>query len=111
MTTRRQILNQLMLISAALLSAGLALNSPLRAQGEPQAPGKKVAFLVGVDRYLKPGFPPLDCCERDVQEVEQALKSLGFEKVEVLLGSASGAGQATKANIERSLLALVESLG
>jgi len=116
MPTRRTILRHL--FSAGTLTAGglvtgggLALPTRLFAQGDPPSPGKKVAFLVGVDKYLKPGFSPLNCCERDVLEVAKELKSLGFGPIEVLLGSGTGEKQATKANIEPALETLVKSLG
>lgn len=72
---------------------------------------KKVALLVGVEEYLKPGFDDLEYCEDDVTAVGQELKQLGFE-VTVLLGSAKvAADKATKANIEATANRLVMPLG
>jgi len=97
MPTRREWLKTVAWTASV---AGLALPAHLQAQ---PATGKKVAFLVGVDKYLKPGFGPLTCCERDVVQLEAALRDLGFAQVEVLLGSGTGTKRATKANIEESL--------
>ena len=75
------------------------------------APPKKVALLVGVEEYLKPGFDSLNYCEDDAKAVGVELKKLGFE-VTVLLGSAQDDTQrATKANIEAVTRRLVKPLG
>jgi sulfatase modifying factor 1 len=105
MQTRRDWLKN---VAWTVSGAGLALPAALHAQ---PAKGKKVAFLVGVNKYLKNGFEKLPCCERDVIEVEKALKSLGFNETVVLLGSAEGEAKATKQNIERALQKLVTPLG
>jgi sulfatase modifying factor 1 len=105
MPTRRDWLKNVVWTASA---AGLALPAHLLAQ---PAGGKKVAFLVGVDKYLKPGFRALTCCERDVVQLEGALRELGFSQIEVLLGSGTGTKQATKANIEQALQKLVQQLG
>ena len=53
-----------------------------------QAPGgRRVALLVGVNTYSKKGFKNLTCCENDVRQMQQALESLGFDEVRMLLGS------------------------
>ena len=105
MPTRRDWLKNVVWTASA---AGLALPAHLLAQ---PAGGKKVAFLVGVDKYLKPGFRALTCCERDVVQLEGALRELGFSQIEVLLGSGTGTKRATKANIEQALQNLVKQLG
>ena len=58
---------------------------PLTARADDAAP-RKVALLVGVNHYLKPGFRDLEFAEADVQSVAAELKKLGFETT-VLLGS------------------------
>jgi sulfatase modifying factor 1 len=105
MPTRRDWLKNVVWTASA---AGLALPAHLLAQ---PAGGKKVAFLVGVDKYLKPGFRALTCCERDVVQLEGALRELEFSQIEVLLGSGTGTKRATKANIEQALQKLVQQLG
>lgn len=70
-----------------------------------EANGKKVAFLVGVNEYKKPGFANLKYAERDVSEVGKVLDQLGFS-VTVLKGK-----DATKSAIDSSLREIVETLG
>jgi len=72
--------------------------------------GKRVALLVGVDTYLKPGFRALRFAEADVQAVGAELRKLGFEAT-ILLGSGQGDEQATRANIERTAAELARPLG
>jgi sulfatase modifying factor 1 len=107
MQTRREWLKNVAWTAGVV---GLALPDSLTAQTKARL-GKKVALLIGVDIYVKPGFPPLTCCERDVRSVQQALQKLGFDSIEVLLGSAEGAGRATKQNIEQTLNRLAKDLG
>ncbi|MCA9056442.1 MAG: SUMF1/EgtB/PvdO family nonheme iron enzyme, partial [Planctomycetaceae bacterium] len=72
---------------------------------------KKVALLVGVNRYLKPGFDDLQFAEADVTAVGEELKKLGFQ-VTVLLGSAKeDSRKATKETIEAKTRELVKPLG
>lgn len=52
------------------------------------AAGKRVAVLVGVNRYQKPSFAKLDYAEADVEAVEKELKSLGFQTT-ILTGSSA----------------------
>ena len=73
-------------------------------------PRRKVALLVGVDQYQKPGFENLNYAERDVIELEKVLREFGFETT-VLLGSAKNEKQATAANIRSTLEKLVAPLG
>jgi len=82
------------------LSAGIAW-----AQNEP----RKVALLVGVNRYENVGFRDLDYAERDVTELGKVLKDLGFE-VRVLTASAAGESKATLANIEKTLSQTLQGL-
>src|SRR5262249_30350717 len=67
------------------------------------ASAKKVAFLVGVNKYEKRNFQDLDYAEADVQALASALQKLGFETT-VLTGSATGERRATRKNIEARLL-------
>jgi hypothetical protein len=71
---------------------------------------RKIALLVGVNQYHKPGFRDLQFAEADVQAVARELEKLGFQ-VTLLLGSASGERQATLANIEAAAWKLVAPLG
>ena len=71
---------------------------------------KKVALLVGVNKYVKPGFNPLLFAEADVLAVGEELKKLGFE-VTTLLGSGEGERRATRANIEAAAREMVLPLG
>ncbi len=67
--------------------------------------GRKVALLVGVDKYQKPLLPPLGFAEADVKGVAAELKALKFE-VTLLTGS-----EATKKRIEDTVVGLVKPLG
>ncbi|MCA9052535.1 MAG: caspase family protein, partial [Planctomycetaceae bacterium] len=71
---------------------------------------RKVALLVGVNDYLKPGFKPLLFAEADVLAVGEELKKLGFE-VTILLGSDKAERRATRANIEAAAHKMVTPLG
>jgi len=71
---------------------------------------RKVALLVGVNQYLKPGFKDLEFAEADVTAVAEELQKFGF-KVTVLLGSGKGGRQATRANIESTAEQIVKPLG
>ncbi len=75
-----------------------------------QEPRRKVALVVGVERYDKPGFNPLDYAEDDVEAVGQRLAKLGF-RVTTLKGSGRGSARATKRTIESTLERLVSPLG
>ena len=91
----------------ALMSVSLVLSlagSKLQAQPEP----KKVALLVGVNRYDKRGFAekPLQFAERDVDELAVLLKKQNYD-VRVLKGSSSGTSRATKANIDAAVNAVL----
>lgn len=66
---------------------------------------KKVAFLVGVNEYKKPGFRNLEYAESDVNEVSKKLKKLGFE-ITVFQGK-----EATKAKLDLAILNIVKQLG
>lgn len=70
---------------------------------------KKIALLIGVNKYVKPGFTDLSYAERDVIKVGSELKKLGFE-VTTLLGSGEGTSQATRQNILNTANQLVSPL-
>jgi formylglycine-generating enzyme required for sulfatase activity len=93
-------------ISMFLWAAGLACVAP--AAEDDSAP-KKVALLVGINKYQKPGFSDLKYAEADVAAVGDALEKLGF-RVTVLLGSGQRKKQATRVNIEAAARKMVESL-
>jgi formylglycine-generating enzyme required for sulfatase activity len=68
----------------------------------PPSSPKKVALLVGINKYMKRNFPDLSFAERDVEELAGALRELGFVTT-VLTGSADGDLRATRSNIENQL--------
>ena len=70
---------------------------------------KKVALLVGVNTYDKPGFAPLKFAESDVDALAAELKKHGFA-VTVLKGSGKDKLRATRENIDRTIKHLVEPL-
>lgn len=78
--------------------------------GADEAPGQKVALLVGVNRYQKPGFKDLSFAEADVTAVGEEFRKLGFQ-VTLLLGSGEGEQQATRDNILAAARRLVSNLG
>jgi tetratricopeptide (TPR) repeat protein len=98
--------------SVAVLVVASLLLSDVRAPADDPAPAEpqKVALLVGVNEYLKPGFKALQFAEADVTAVGVELEKLGFE-VTILLGSAEGKAKATRANIEAAARRMVEPLG
>src|SRR6185295_14976426 len=70
----------------------------------------RVALLVGVNKYLKPGLPNLSYAEADVQAVSAQLATNGF-KTTLLLGSAAGDKQAGREQILAAARKMVENLG
>lgn len=69
-----------------------------------RAEGRRVAFLVGVNEYLKPGLKPLRFAEADVEAVTAELKNFGFETT-LLTGT-----QATNRRINETVVELTASL-
>lgn len=67
--------------------------------------GRKVAFLVGVNSYMKKEFRDLSYAEKDVSEVSKELKKQGFE-VTLLLGK-----EATKSRMDSTIEELIKPLG
>jgi formylglycine-generating enzyme required for sulfatase activity len=82
------------------------------AQTLVAAEPRRVALLVGVNRYEKRGFAehPLRFAERDVAELAQVLKQHDFEEPRVLTGSATGANRAEKKQIDDALTATLKGL-
>jgi len=80
----------------------------VEAQENPPA-GRKVAFLVGINKYLKPGLPNLQYAEPDVDAIAAQLMMFGFD-VTVLKGSSKGSAQATRENIEKTVRRLAAPL-
>ncbi|MCA9056462.1 MAG: caspase family protein [Planctomycetaceae bacterium] len=93
----------------ALVTLGILALSLATTGWADDAP-TKVALLVGVNKYLKPGFSDLEFAEADVVAMSAELQKLGFD-VTTLLGSGKGAAQATKANIEAAARKMVVPLG
>jgi len=89
---------------ATLASASILL----QAQQTPEQ--RKVALLVGVNKYERRNFDDLSYAERDVDEVGAELTKLGFTVV-VLKGSADGDLKATRDHIDTQLLRLLEGIG
>jgi sulfatase modifying factor 1 len=98
------------LTAVGVVSGWVALSLAAACRADDAPPPKKVALLVGVNQYLKPGFRALRFAEADVTAVGAELKKLGFE-VTLLLGSGQGEQQATKANIEAAARNMVAPLG
>jgi hypothetical protein len=67
-------------------------------------------LLVGINKNLKRSFPDLTCAEHDMEALNQELSGLGFKTVR-LAGSAKGILHATRENIDRELLGLLQGIG
>jgi sulfatase modifying factor 1 len=98
-----------MLVRFVAITVTLLVVLPAKLSADDPAP-RKVALLVGVNKYLKPGFNDLQFAEADVTAVGNELDRLGFS-VTVLLGSGTGDQQATRANIEAVARRMVAPLG
>jgi formylglycine-generating enzyme required for sulfatase activity len=83
----------------AVAASGLVLG-----QGAA-APGRRVAFLVGVNEYQNNGFKNLSWAEHDVTEMAKELERLGFDKVVTLKGAS-----ASKGKIETQLTLLLDDV-
>ncbi len=64
---------------STLLTTIVVLSLLPNAAGSQVAQPKKLAFLVGVDKYQKDGLADLNYADDDIEAYEQSLKSLGFE--------------------------------
>jgi formylglycine-generating enzyme required for sulfatase activity len=78
--------------------------SGIKSESAESSNFRKVALLVGVNRYEKRGFAdkPLQFAERDVEAMAAELTKQGFE-VRLLKGSSSGSSRATKSGIDAAL--------
>jgi uncharacterized caspase-like protein len=83
----------------------LSLPGSLAAQ-TPEM-GKRVALLVGVNKYDKRNFRDLEYAERDVQELAKILESAGYE-VHLLTGGARDDKRATLDNVEKHIDAVLK---
>ena len=93
-----------------LIGTFLLVLAAARSVQADDAP-KKVALLVGVNRYLKPGFDDLKYAEADVTAVGEALETLGFDVTLLLGGAMENDRKATKEAIEATTRKLVKPLG
>lgn len=66
-----------LLLLAALAAAVVAVRAPLPAQ--PAAEGRKVALVVGVEKYDGTGLRNLDYAEKDAADLADVLTKLGYE--------------------------------
>ena len=74
------------------LAAGALLAWSVAPPASAQAPPKKHALLVGLDRYLRSlSVPPLQFAQNDVRELKAVLEKRGFEVTMVLNSDASRA--------------------
>lgn len=95
-----------------MFSQAVALSLFICAAADPgQKPSEsqKVALLVGVGQYDKPGFEELPGAENDAMALGAELKKLGFD-VHVLLGGGSVENRATLANLRQKLKGVTEPL-
>jgi tetratricopeptide (TPR) repeat protein len=86
------------------LVAFLALGSIGFMAAPPKAhadPGRRMALLIGVNRYDNRKFEDLEYAEADVNDLYGVLKT--NYNVTLLLGSAEGSRRATKVNVERAI--------
>jgi uncharacterized caspase-like protein len=74
------------------LAAGALLAWSVALPAAAQAPPKKHALLVGLDKYLRSlSVPPLQFAQNDVKELKAVLEKRGFEVTMVLNSDASRA--------------------
>jgi formylglycine-generating enzyme required for sulfatase activity len=91
---------------------GFAATTLVSAQEPaPRAPARRVALLVGINEYKKRGFIDLKWAENDVDEMEQELRRLDFDKVVAMKGSSQGELRPTKEHIETQLKKLLADVG
>jgi tetratricopeptide (TPR) repeat protein len=93
--------------TAICLAAATIVFAQARAA---EAPLRRVALLVGVNKYEKRGFDELRFAENDVEETGRELIRLGFDKVVTMKGSSIGDLQATKENIGSQLKQLLKEV-
>jgi sulfatase modifying factor 1 len=88
-----------------LLLCGLAIALTAHrctAAEAPKAAPKKIALLVGINKYEKRGFRDLQYAERDVAELTKVLVPAGYQ-VYLLTGSSDGNRRATLTNIQKAV--------
>jgi len=86
------------------LVAILAILSAIGLPASQAADGKRLALLIGVNRYDNRNLANLDFAERDVEELSTMLKA--SYQVRLLLGGSEGNDQATKANVDKAIYEL-----
>jgi formylglycine-generating enzyme required for sulfatase activity len=77
-----------LLAVATLAFAATALVPAQEPAATTQA--RRVALLVGIDKYDRRNFPDLRWAEHDVQEMGDELSRLGFDKIVIMKGSSQG---------------------
>ena len=94
---------RLLAVASLVAVVGLVPTVVAALNAGPQQPGpRKVAFLVGVNKYDHRRLDDLAFAERDVTELGKVLTAQGFD-VRLLLGSGTRAAQATRANVEAGI--------
>ena len=88
------------LLLAAVAAAFLLIDGLLATAepGKEERPPRKVAFLVGPEKYLH-DFRKLDYTARDVTALAEVLRESGFDEVVVLTDPPEGKNPATRENI------------
>ena len=71
---------------------------------------RRVAFLVGVNRYLNNGFKKLDWAVNDVVEMKAELVRHGFDEVVLLTSEEDGESYANKEHIEKQLAQFLKNV-
>src|SRR5262245_49074717 len=97
----RWLRNTLLIGVAA--AAMVAAAAPRRALAQAaEEGGKKIALLIGINKYENRKFRDLDYAERDVEALADVLGPGGYE-VKLLTSRKSGDDRATLANIQKAL--------
>ncbi len=102
---RRSIL-RLLPLAAVLCATALAWAQSPKNVTKP----RRVAFLVGVNRYLNNGFKKLDWAVNDVVEMKAELLRHGFDEVVLLTSEADGEFYASKEHIETQLARFLKNV-
>ena len=89
-------------ILVALLCVPYSFNDPLPAQpAKEDAPKKRVALVIGVNKYDKRGLDDLSYAEHDAEELAATLsdkKTYQFDKVILMKGGSKDALRASREN-------------
>src|SRR4051812_26413435 len=91
--------------TATMLAAVLAA-----LPSSAQVAGKRVALVVGVDKYESRKLDDLQYAERDAADLTKVLRDAGFT-VRTLLGSVAGADAATRDNVIAAVDTLLKGVG